>query len=70
VDLCTTPYWDLAWCVSDQHTTIASEDPWKLLVEIPLDDEVLSVTLDGSLNVLELERTCASAAEGTQVTLD
>jgi len=72
VDLCTTPYWDLAWCVSDRHTTTLSEDPWKLLVEIPLDDEVLSVTLDGDLNVLELERTCrsASAEDGAQTISD
>jgi DNA-binding transcriptional ArsR family regulator len=70
VDLCTTPYWHLAWCVSDQHTTVRSEDPWEILVEIPLDDEVLSVTLDGDLTPLEIERTCGAAAEGTQAVSD
>ncbi|MFC4451004.1 ArsR/SmtB family transcription factor [Halorussus aquaticus] len=71
VDLCTTPYWDLAWCVSDEQTTILSEDPWQILVEIPLDDEVLSVTLDGDLTVLELERSCRSASsDGTQAVSD
>lgn len=70
VDLCTKPYWDLAWCVSDQHTTVLSADPWRILVEIPLDEEVLSVTLDGDLNVLELERTRESASEGTRAVSD
>ena len=62
VDLCTRAYWDLAWCVSDEQTTVLSEDPWEILVEIPLDDEVLRVTLDGDLDVLELEREGASAS--------
>lgn len=70
VDLCTKPYWDLAWCVSDEHTTVLSEDPWKILVEIPLDDEVLSVTLDGDLTVLELEREGGTASESAQAISD
>jgi len=69
VDLCTKPYWDLAWCVSDEYTTVLSADPWRILVEIPLDDEVLSVTLDGDLSVLELDRTCESA-EGARAMSD
>ncbi|WP_115863506.1 winged helix-turn-helix domain-containing protein [Halorussus litoreus] len=71
VDLCTKPYWDLAWCVSDEYTTIVSEEPWEIRVEIPLDDEVLSVTLDGDLDVLDMERRCRSAAdEGAQAVSD
>ena len=70
VDLCTKPYWDLEWCVSDAHTTVLSEDPWKILVEIPLDDEVLEVTLDGDLTVLEMERTCESASESARAVSD
>ncbi|WP_435176559.1 ArsR/SmtB family transcription factor [Halorussus sp. AFM4] len=71
VDLCTTPYWKLDWCVSDEHTTVLSDDPWKIRVEIPLDDEVLSVTLDGDLTVLDIERDCGSqSADGAQAVLD
>jgi hypothetical protein len=70
VDLCTTPYWDLAWCVSDEQTTILSEEPWQILVEIPLGEEALSVTLDGDLNVLEMERTCGASADGTKAISD
>ncbi|USZ67161.1 helix-turn-helix domain-containing protein [Halorussus salilacus] len=62
VDVCTKPYWDLAWCVTDEHTTVLSEDPWRIRVEIPLGDEVLAVTLDGDLDVVELERECGSTS--------
>ncbi|WP_132056742.1 winged helix-turn-helix domain-containing protein [Halorussus amylolyticus] len=62
IDLCTKPYWCLAWCVSDEHTTVVSTDPWEIRIEIALDDEVLRVTLDGNLDVLELERESRSAA--------
>jgi hypothetical protein len=56
IDLSSTPYWHLEWCVSDDRTTVLSEDPWRLRVEIELDDETLSVVLDGDLTVLETER--------------
>jgi len=62
VDLCTKPYWDLPWCVSDEYTTVLSEDPWRIRIEIPLDEEVLAATLDGELNVLDIERESASAS--------
>lgn len=66
VDLCTRAYWDLAWCVGDEHTAVLSEDPWRIRVEIPLDDEVLRVALDGDLDVLELERETASASSSVR----
>lgn len=56
IDLGNTPYWRFEWCVSDDHTTVLSEDPWQLCVEIALGDETLSVVLDGELTVLETER--------------
>jgi len=56
IDLCTTPYWDLDWCVSDRHTTVLSEEPWQVQVTIPLDDEELRVTLDDDLSVMDVER--------------
>ncbi|RBI63312.1 ArsR family transcriptional regulator [halophilic archaeon] len=62
IDLCTKPYWGLAWCVSDEYTTVLSTDPWKIRVTIPLDDEELRVTLDGDLAVLGTERVDATTA--------
>jgi len=65
VDLCTTPFWNLDWCVTDQHTTVRGEDPWRVQVSIPLDEEVLSVTLDGDLSVLDVERGPAPTRSDT-----
>jgi DNA-binding transcriptional ArsR family regulator len=36
IDLSSRPYWTLPWCVTDQHTTVVSTDPWRVAVEIPL----------------------------------
>lgn len=57
IDLCTKPYWDLEWCVSDETTTVISDEPWKIHVEIALDCETLTVVLDGELDVVEMERS-------------
>ena len=56
VDLNGTPYWQLPWCVSDHHTTLESEDPLELSVEITLDDETMRVTIDDDLQVSEVAR--------------
>ncbi|WP_435334006.1 DUF7351 domain-containing protein [Haloarchaeobius sp. TZWWS8] len=56
VDLHNTPYWQLPWCVSDHATELVSEDPWGIAVSIPLDDEVLRVSIDGDLEVTQVER--------------
>ncbi|MFC6960787.1 winged helix-turn-helix domain-containing protein [Halocatena marina] len=55
IDLNSTPYWNFEWCVSDDQTTVLSEDPWRLRVDIPLDAQTLSVVLDGDLTVIETE---------------
>jgi len=56
VDVEGVRYWELPWTVSDRHTTVESRDPWRIVVAIPLDDELLRVTLDGSLGVETVER--------------
>ncbi|MFC7045369.1 winged helix-turn-helix domain-containing protein [Halobacteriaceae archaeon GCM10025711] len=56
VELSTEPYWTLDWCVDDDHTTVLSRDPWRLQVDIRAGDELLSVTLDGDLNVVDVSR--------------
>ena len=57
IDLGRKPYWQLEWCVSDDHTTIRSTDPWRLDVTITLGDDSLRATLDGDLNLIEAQRT-------------
>ncbi|WP_458190191.1 winged helix-turn-helix domain-containing protein [Haladaptatus sp. NG-WS-4] len=67
MDLCTKPYWALSWCVSDEYTTVLSDDPWRIRVRIPLDDEELRVVLDGDLDVVEMERAESSASDAPRV---
>ena len=57
IDLGATPYWKFDWCVSDDHTTVQSTDPWELELAIDLDDERLHATLDGDLSLVETRRT-------------
>jgi DNA-binding transcriptional ArsR family regulator len=57
IDLNAEPYWTLEWCVTDRHTTVESEDPWRIRVEVPLNDETLVARLDGDLRVVETEQT-------------
>ncbi len=68
IDLCATPYWEFAWCVSDVHTTILSADPWSIRVTIPLDDEELRVTMDGNLTVTDVETFPTSTPADSRTT--
>lgn len=54
IDLNGTPYWNFDWCVSDHRTTVLSAegDPWRIQVDITLEEETLSVVLDGCQSVL------------------
>jgi hypothetical protein len=52
IDLGTTPYWRLNWCVSDDCTTVKSTDPWRIEVSITENNDTLTVTLDESLSIV------------------
>ncbi|WP_435335040.1 DUF7351 domain-containing protein [Haloarchaeobius sp. TZWWS8] len=54
-DLHTIPKWELEWAVTDEHLTWYGPNPWDFRVEIPLDDEVLCVRLDGDATVVDTE---------------
>lgn len=56
IDLDTTPYWQLEWCVSDEYTTVVSSDPWALHVSITQDSNRLRVALNGDLDVTDVEQ--------------
>jgi hypothetical protein len=58
VDLTTEPFWTSDWCVSDEHTTVVSEDPLELRLDIPCDGDTLSVVVDETLSVLDVSRSC------------
>lgn len=57
IDLSTRPFWTFEWCVSDERTAVLSTDPIRVRIDIPCDDATLSVTLDETLAVLDIERS-------------
>jgi hypothetical protein len=56
VDLTTEPFWTFDWCVSDERTTVVSEDPLELRLDIPCDGDELQVVVDETLSVLDVTR--------------
>jgi hypothetical protein len=57
VDLTTEPFWTFDWCVSDERTTVVSEDPLELRLDIPCGGDTLSVVVGGTLSVLDVSRS-------------
>lgn len=54
-DLSTIPIWELDFCVDTEPVTVTAADPWRCAVEIALDDETLTVTVDDALAVRSTE---------------
>ncbi|WP_435065608.1 winged helix-turn-helix domain-containing protein [Halobaculum sp. EA56] len=59
VDLTTEPFWTHPWTVSDVHTTVVGEDPLRIRLDLPCDGDVLRVTVDETLEVLDAEEVDA-----------
>jgi hypothetical protein len=55
VDLTTEPFWTHPWTVSDVHTTVVSEEPLRVRLDLPCDGDVIRVTVDETLQVLDAE---------------
>lgn len=62
ISLSDTPYWQLRWCVDDAPVTILESDPWRLRVEITIEDETLVVEVDDDLRVVDTRREQAAPA--------
>ncbi|WP_255197251.1 ArsR/SmtB family transcription factor [Halorarius litoreus] len=60
IDLHAVPYWEPEWCISNERTTVVSEEPLRIEVAIRLDDEELRVTLDEAFEVRAMEQVPAS----------
>ena len=56
VDVRTTPFWTLEWCHVG-HETVVSADPLRVRVDVQLDGETLSLTLDSGATVVSTERS-------------
>jgi hypothetical protein len=50
-------FWTFAFAVTDEHTTVTSEDPWRAQVAIEPEGETLLVTVDEHNEVVDRERT-------------
>ncbi|PSQ19833.1 transcriptional regulator [Halobacteriales archaeon QS_8_69_26] len=47
------PYWTIPQLVSDRHTEVLSEDPWRVRVAFPIEDGPrVEATIDGSVAVV------------------
>ena len=55
VDLTTEPFWTHPWTVSDVHTTVVGEEPLRVRLTLPCDGDVIRVTVDETLQVLDAE---------------
>lgn len=55
IDTVETPYWDLDW-IRKGNTKVRSTDPLRLRVRISIEGEILDVTVDEGLRVLEAVR--------------
>lgn len=53
VDLFATYCWEIGFCVSDEHLTVVSEEPWRARFQLELDGDVLTITLDDAFDVVE-----------------
>lgn len=61
IDLNNVPYWELDWVITNELTTIVSEEPLQVQVTTSLDTEDLQVLLDETFGVSNVERTPATA---------
>ncbi|GAA0681578.1 ArsR/SmtB family transcription factor [Natronoarchaeum mannanilyticum] len=53
VDLNTEPFWQFDWCVSDEYTTVVSEEPLRVRLSLPCGDDKLDVLIDETVSVIE-----------------
>lgn len=65
IDLTAESFWHFDWCVSDKHTTVLSEDPLRVRVDIPCEGDELRITLDDDLRALVTETVCRRNIEST-----
>jgi ribosomal protein S27E len=39
IDLNQVPFWTLPWCTDDEHTTVLSEEPWRIRLDVPVNGD-------------------------------
>lgn len=53
VDLRSTPYWELEWCVSDEAVNASGDGDSSIEISIPCGDRVMTFAVDRDLNIQE-----------------
>ncbi len=61
IDLNAVPFWELDWVISNERTTVVTEEPLRVRVTIPLNNEELRTTLDETFGVSNVECTSTSS---------
>lgn len=56
IDVSHTPSWNIEFLWNDEYVTVLAEDPWRVRLSIPLDDETLELTIDGDVEILDVAR--------------
>jgi hypothetical protein len=56
------PYWEIEQCVTDEHVTVRSRDPYRVVVAFRADGDACRITFDGELSVVET--TVVPSADG------
>jgi hypothetical protein len=54
VDLFARPCWEIDICVSDEHTTVLSEQSLRIQFEHVLDGDTLRIVLDDHLDTVDV----------------
>jgi len=52
-DLTAIPHWKLEWVMTDATLTVLSEDPWRFELRVPCDGDVVALTVNDELTVVE-----------------
>lgn len=56
LDVARGRLWEFPFAITDRHTTVVAEDPWRAELSVPGGDEALAVRVDADLNVVDRER--------------
>lgn len=51
-----TRFWELAFCVSDEHVQVVDTDPWRCVLSVTVGDETLALSIADDLQVVETTR--------------
>lgn len=63
IDIRTVPYWELRHYFTEFSATVDSEDPLRISVTVPVEDDSLRLTLDETLGVVAVDESIDAAAE-------